>query len=324
MTHPMTQTFRKSGGLWPVVLAGGEGQRMGPLVRRWLGRHRPKQYCTFTGTRSMFQHTVDRALELAPPERIVSVIARSHEATVLAQLDGRNLGALVLQPANRDTAAGIFLPLTYIRAQDPDATVVILPSDHFVSPEDRFLEIVRHATQAAESLTDRLILVAVEPDGLELEYGWIEPGSDLVRDVTPRVRAVDRFLEKPDAARATEAMATGGLWNTLVLAAKVDTLWTLGWRCFPEMMPLFERLRYGIGSADEHVLLDEIYRSMPARNFSSGLLEQVPQHVAVIEANGLQWSDWGNPERIADTLLRLGKQPAFPLDLIASPITAGA
>lgn len=320
----MTQQFRRSDSVWPVVLAGGEGQRVGPLVRRWLGRHRPKQYCTFTGTRSMFQHTVDRALQLAPPERIVTVIARSHQADVLAQLDGRNLGALVLQPENRDTAAGIFLPLTFIRAQDPDATVVILPSDHFVSPEDRFLEIVRHATRAAEQLTDRLILVAVEPDGLELEYGWIEPGTDLVLDTAPRVRAVGRFLEKPDAARATEAMASGGLWNTLVLAAKIDTLWTLGWRCFPEMMPLFERLQLGIGSPAEKVLLDEIYRDMPARNFSSGLLERVPQHVAMVEADGLLWSDWGNAERIADTLLRLGKQPAFPLDLIASPITAGA
>ena len=60
-----------------------------------------------------------------------------------------------------------------------------------------------------------------------------------------------------------------------------------------------------------------MYVRMPRRNFSSGLLARVPEHVAVIEAGGLLWSDWGKPERIVDTLLGMGRQPAFPLELIA-------
>ena len=110
------QRWSKSGSVWAVVLAGGEGERVRPLVDRWVGHHRPKQYCAFTGTRSMFQHTVDRALELVPPERIVAIAARSHQREITTQLDQRPVRAVLLQPDNRDTAAGIFLPLAYIRA----------------------------------------------------------------------------------------------------------------------------------------------------------------------------------------------------------------
>src|SRR5439155_1032627 len=61
--------------LWSIVLAGGEGERLRPFVQQWLGRHQPKQYCTFVGTRSMFQHTVDRADQLSAPDHRVTVIA---------------------------------------------------------------------------------------------------------------------------------------------------------------------------------------------------------------------------------------------------------
>ena len=62
-----------SGQLWSIILAGGEGTRVSTLVHRWLGRPKPKQYCAFVGTRSMFQHTLDRASRLTPPDRMVTV-----------------------------------------------------------------------------------------------------------------------------------------------------------------------------------------------------------------------------------------------------------
>lgn len=99
--------------LWSIVLAGGEGTRLAPMIRQWLGEDRPKQYCTFTGTRSMLQHTVDRADILADPSRRVTVVGASHEETARSQLHGRG-GVLVVQPANCDTAPGVFLPLTHI------------------------------------------------------------------------------------------------------------------------------------------------------------------------------------------------------------------
>jgi mannose-1-phosphate guanylyltransferase len=105
----------------------------------------------------MFQHTLDRATRLAPPDRMVTVVAHSHRHDALAQLDGRGGSTILFQPTNRDTAAGVFLPLTYIRARVPQATVVLYPSDHFVYPEDRFLEAVRSAVRIAESRPDQVV-----------------------------------------------------------------------------------------------------------------------------------------------------------------------
>ncbi len=131
------------------------------------------------------------------------------------------------------------------------------------------------------------------------------------------MRAVEAFLEKPGLAEADAAMASGALWNTMVLAAKVEALWTLGWRCFPEMMPLFERLGEAVGTSQESAMLDSIYRVMPVRNFSSDLLQRAQDQISVIELTGILWSDWGKAERIAETLCRIGKRPAFPRECLA-------
>src|SRR5690242_12015298 len=130
--------------VWSVVLAGGEGERMRPFIESWLGHHRPKQYCAFVGRRSLLQHTVDRADAIAAPARRITVAAEAHRGVATEQLASRG-GRLLFQPANRGTAAGVFLPLAMVREADPQATVVIYPADHFVFPETRFTAAVRQA-----------------------------------------------------------------------------------------------------------------------------------------------------------------------------------
>ncbi len=305
--------------LWSIVLAGGEGTRIGSFVQRWLGKQKPKQFCTFVGTRSLLQHTLDRAARLAPAERSVLVVARTHREEAMAQVDGRGIGTLLFQPVNRDTAAGVFLPLTYIRAQDPQATVVIYPSDHFVFPEDTFLDHVQHAVLAAEQLKHRIVLLGVAPDRLELDYGWILPGKRLVHPGSKPVQTVLRFLEKPTAPQADEALSNNALWNTMVMTAKVDTFWDLGWQCFPGLMERFDRLGSAVGTPEEARVLDLIYRDMPVKNFSADLLQQASDRVAVIELTDVLWSDWGRPERIAEALRRIDRTPAFPLNALGRP-----
>jgi len=101
--------------------------------------HRVIALPTFIGT-PMLQHTLDRADHISDPKQKVTVIARSHRGHAWPQLARRRNGKVILQPANRDTAGGIFAALSYVRALDPQATVVIYPSDHFVYPECRFIE----------------------------------------------------------------------------------------------------------------------------------------------------------------------------------------
>ncbi len=302
--------------LWSIVLAGGEGQRMSPLIERWLGHQVPKQYCTFIGTRSMFQHTLDRSDMLGTPFRRVVVIARSHRSMAYRQLQGRHTGKILLQPANRDTAAGIFLALTYIRAHDPRASVVVYPSDHFIFPEHRFIGTLRTAVQALATWRRHIILIGAVPDRPEPDYGWIQPCSGPGRCNGQSVQAVWRFIEKPPSEDARIAMESGALWNTLVLVAHAETLWELGRRCFPGLVRLFEQLKAVVGSGLERHVLRKIYRQMPSHNFSAELLTRVIQQIAVIELRDVVWSDWGRPERIADVLDALGKRPTFPREYL--------
>jgi mannose-1-phosphate guanylyltransferase len=262
----------------------------------------------------MFQHTLDRAARLTPWERVVVVAARHHQREIWDQLDGRPASMVLFQPKNVDTAAGIFLPLTYILAHDPLATVVIYPSDQFISPEGSFLSAVNQAVQGSNGLGGRPVLLAARPDCLDLGYGWIKPGQLLDQTGAAAIHAVEAFIEKPDEATAREARATGSLWNTMVLAAKGTQLWSLGWKCFPDMMSRFERLRDTIDTAEQLKVVEAIYDVLPNRNFSSHLLQCVSERLAVMEMQDVLWSDWGNPERILSGLEKIGRRPAIAED----------
>jgi mannose-1-phosphate guanylyltransferase len=261
----------------------------------------------------MLQHTLARADALGPKEHQLTVIARSHWREAESQLSDRPRGTVIVQPENRDTLAGVFLPLTHVHARDPEATVIIYPSDHFIYPEKSFIEVAAKAVQAAEELPHRLILVAVPAESIDLDYGWILPGPKLWQSGDYLVRTVQLFLEKPSRTDAIAIRASGGLWNTMIIAAKVRTLWQLGWGRFPETLSLFERLQGAIGTLRESSVLDAIYEVMPSQNFSTDLLAQAANQVAVMPMEGILWSDWGRVERIFETLCRVGRQPNFPM-----------
>lgn len=299
--------------LWSIVLAGGNGERLRPAIQQWFGHDYPKQFCNFVGTRSMLQHTVDRADGVTDPERRMTVVSQTHRSLARAQMQGRPAGTIIGQPINRDTAPGIFLPLTYVRARDEDAMVVIFPSDHFVYPEEAFIQTVQRAVSAAEWLTDRLVILGFQPDSTKSEYGWIQMKGELGRASGHQIRGVETFMEKPDPLEWLKKIQSGLRWNTLVLASRVETLWKLGWQHIPEMMPLFETLGESIGTSYEGTVLEAVYRRMPAKNFSSHLLARGPESLAVLDMAGVWWSDWGSPERIISDIRRFELQPNFSL-----------
>lgn len=301
--------------IWTIILAGGEGRRLRPMISRWLGRPRPKQYCTFVGTRSMFQHTLDRSDQIAAPEQKVIVVGRAHYKEATAQIGDRHPGKMIFQPKNRGTAAGIFLAITYVKAQVPDATVLIFPSDHFIFPEEKFIATMQKTVSIAQRMRDRLVLLGIKPDGPESDYGYIFPGINLSRVDGRRVCAVDDFLEKPDLNKSMAALASGALWNTFILASRVETLWELGCQYFPSMISLFDQYAKSLGTIEEEARLGMIYKAMPTLDFSSGLLQRSRHQTAVIELDDFLWCDWGRPKRIAETLRRIGKKPAFAPEL---------
>jgi mannose-1-phosphate guanylyltransferase len=309
--------------IWSIILAGGNGERMAELTHRWMGRSIPKQYCAFVGRRSMLEHTLLRADNWSACERQLVIVAAAHRNEALPLLAGRRSRKVILQPANRDTLPGIFLPLTHVVARDSKATVLIFPSDHFIYPERKFVPVVNHAVQAVEELSDRIVIVGAPADSQELEYGWVCPGDAIWTSKEHSIRSVKRFLEKPSAPLASQAMACGGLWNTFIMAAKAETLWQLGWDYAPEVLKHFERLAEAIGTSREQETIEAIYEIMPARNFSYSLLTPAASRIGVISMEGVTWSDWGREERIVQTLARIGKVPNFPVMLASGKGTAG-
>jgi len=305
--------------VWSIILAAGEGERLKPFVRKWLGYEKPKQYCAFVGTRSMLQHTLDRADQITAPANKVTVVARDHRRRGWPEQFERIGGRLIVQPANRGTATATFLALTYIRRINPDATVVLYPSDHFVYPEQRFIDIIRVAIGAAQHLSQKVVLLGVAASRAEVDFGRIQIGNDLGRFQGYRLNAAARFKEKPAlAGREEPMMAEGDLWNTLILATKANFLWALGRRCFPEMMKRLNCFSAAIGHRDEEAELDALYQELSHYDFSAGLLEALPQELAVMELKGVLWSDWGRPERILESLAVIGRSPASTLSCAAT------
>ncbi len=302
---------------WAIVLAGGEGTRIQPFIESCLGFACPKQYFTFCGKRSMLEHTVDRAVELVGEERVITVTGSGHGRFLKTQ---RIKGMVMEQPLSRGTGAGVLLPAAHIHAHDPEATVLILPSDHFVCPKEGFLDQVAYARQCAESLTGKMVLLAAVPDRPETDYGWVEPGipvSGLPSNGGPTLREVKGFREKPCASEAKACFERGDLWNTMIIATRLKSLWNSVRRILPGVMDRFESfsrsltVSRGESKRERQSAIVRLYQSIPSVDFSSTFLTSNPVDLAVMPLHGVLWSDWGRPERVFTTLRSIGRRPAF-------------
>ena len=295
-------TPQGTGSIWAVVLAGGEGVRLRPLVRRVFGDERPKQFCPLFGSRTLLRQTLDRVGRLIPPDRTVVVGLESHER-YLAQEFGEPGGPHVLkQPQSRGTAAAVLFAAQWIAARDPRATAVFFPSDHFVLEEEVFMEQVSDAARFVKRQPKWIVLLGVQPDEPETEYGWIEPGERVAWTGLRPVYRVRQFLEKPSREVAQTLFVQGGLWNTLVFAAEVGTLLATGRECVPSLSERIARLSAFWGSEHERWAVRQAYALAPTANFSQAILEARLERLAVVKVSGLTWCDLGSPDRVLKTL----------------------
>ena len=289
---------------WGIILAAGEGNRVRHFLSALCGGRGIKQFCAVLGRRSLLQLTVDRVQRLIPRERILIIVDKRHEPETVEQLAGWPRENIIYQPANRETAPGILLPLAHVSHRCPNATVGIFPSDHFVLDERRFLAHLEKAFAEADLMPDHSILLGVKPDQLEDGYGWISAVKD------PRGRAslaVRDFREKPSLAQARQLMSAGALWNTFILTSRAATLWQMTRQAVPDLYGVFSSIRIMLGTHQATRFIDQAYERMPTVNFSHAVLTPCAQRLRVLPVPEIGWSDWGSPERILGSALRMGR-----------------
>jgi mannose-1-phosphate guanylyltransferase len=298
-----------------IVLAAGEGKRLEPLVRQLRGDSLPKQYVTFIGRRSMLEHTFARVEAIIPRERVFTVVSRAHQSYAAArrQLTGRAPGTVVEQPENKETAAGILLPLMHAYKRHPEATVAVFPSDHFIYEENLFMSHVAMAFHAVEQNPSLFVLLGIEPSETESEYGYILPASaDGDQPSAAIIQRVGRFVEKPSFESACELIAKGSLWNTMVMVFKIKNLLALVEKVKPGLYAAFQEVLNAIGTTNEKRRIEEIYNVLNVENFSRGILEKLPLYrpaaLSVLAVRGVLWSDWGLPRAIEKVLRTIDNQ----------------
>ena len=309
MTHLKPSDPASSADRWGIILSGGNGTRLRDFVFRRRADYLPKQYLNFIGKRSMLEHTFQRVEKLIPAQKLLVVIAKEHLQfdEVRHQIAPRPRKCIVIQPENKDTGPGILLPLMHLYKRYPDAIVALFPSDHYILEEDLFMQHVDRAFRAVESDGSRIVLLGMEPNDPDPEYGYILYGGkpDLDGD-----RTVEMFVEKPSAEAAKMIMRKGALWNTLVLVVTCKTLLQAIERATPELYRAFEPIQDAIGTPEEQRETEQVYQKLTSVNFSKRVLENFSyenrQNFRVLPVRGVTWKDWGTSDRLSKTLRQLG------------------
>ena len=274
--------------LWSVVLAAGSGRRLTSVTGST-----PKQFWRPGGRESLVEQTLTRLSPLCPADRTVAVVADSQREHVQDWPAGAR-ARVVFQPQDRGTAAGVLFGLVPVLAADPEAIVLITPSDHGVDNADAFrrgiLEAIAHLQDH-----DSIVLFGVEPSAAQADYGWItlEPSR-----ASTGVRPIVGFVEKPPAPTARRLLSAGAVWNTMVIVARARTLFRLCREQLPDLTRVFaDCLTLPRGSRE--AFLAEHYRHLRAHDFSRDVLTPAQKLSAYLWPASMGWSDLGTPERLA-------------------------
>ena len=283
----------ESGAIHPVILSGGSGTRLWPMSRA----HYPKQLLALVGEHSLLQQAalrVPRAAGFADPLVIAN---EEHRFIIAEQLRGIEVTAqaLLLEPVGRNTAPAAAVAALLLVEADPQALMLVMPSDHAIEDVAAFQAAVQRAAIAARA--GRLVTFGIHPERAETGYGYIERGKPLAgapAGLDDGVFKVARFVEKPDAATAERYVAAGDFfWNSGIFLFPAALYVSELARLRPDMLAACRQALESARSDEDFCRLDKAaFADCPADSIDYAVMEHTARAAVVPVAMG--WSDLGS------------------------------
>lgn len=269
-----------------VILCGGRGERFWPKSRR----SNPKQFITLFGRRTLVQATSDRIRAICPVARQLFV-APAEFGPVLSRQLGLKKQNLVFEPVGRNTAPAIALAALFLQRRDPEAVMVVLPSDHEIADRAEFARDVRMAVELARQ--GMLVTFGITPSRPDTGYGYVQLGNKLMAQGNLAAHRVLGFREKPDTRTAEGYVAAGNyVWNSGMFVWRADVFLRAVQRHMPEFHSALERFGRTIGTKREAAALKRLYAGAPSISVDYAIMERV-QNIAAVRAT-FDWDDLGS------------------------------
>lgn len=272
---------------YAIIMAGGIGSRFWPMSTT----QHPKQFHDILGIgKSLLQLTFERLNHLAPAENIYIVTNEIYEDQVLDQLEGISKDQVLLEPMMRNTAPCVAYAAFKIHQQNPNARLVVAPSDHLITNEIEFNKNIETAFETAEK-EQTLITLGIKPSRPDTGYGYIQYLSDVTAENT-ELKKVKLFTEKPNLELAEQFVASGDfLWNSGIFIWTSKAILKSFKSYLPEMHELFEGGNEFYNTIEEKNYINKIYPTCQKESIDYGIMEKA-DNVFVLPVS-FGWSDLG-------------------------------
>ncbi|WP_042165748.1 mannose-1-phosphate guanylyltransferase [Paenibacillus gorillae] len=271
-----------------VIMAGGKGERFWPKSRTNL----PKQFLNISGNKSMIQQSIERLELLIDISQIFIVTNELYAELLKAQIPHLPIENIIIEPIGRNTAPCIGLASIIIEERYKDSTMIVIPSDHIIENEEGFINILKTASEIANS-NENLVTLGIEPTYPETGYGYIESMGveQLVNDV--KVYQVNKFVEKPNYEVAQSYLAAGNFyWNSGIFVWKTSVIRKFIQELMPDMHDVLETMKYALGKPDQDKIIAEEFIKMPDQSIDYGIMEKASNIYVIPCLFG--WDDVGS------------------------------
>jgi mannose-1-phosphate guanylyltransferase len=271
-----------------VIMAGGIGSRFWPLSKSNM----PKQFLDILGTgRTFIQQTYDRFKKICPDENFYVVTSIDYKKLVLKQLPELREDQVLLEPLRRNTAPCVAYACYKIQTINPEANIIVAPSDHHIQKEDEFLEQVKKGLEFA-GFNDALLTLGITPDRPETGYGYIQIESNDIGTNEDKLYKVKTFTEKPDLQLAKIFLESGEFfWNSGIFIWSLKSILKAFETHLSTVSELFKKGSKLYGTADEIPFLNKTYSECQNISIDYGIMEKA-NNVYVL-CSDFGWSDLG-------------------------------